>query len=205
MAKEKKKRSEINQERKRKALLEAAIKVFSQKGFHGATISEIASEAKVADGTTYLYFKNKDDLLIKSVENLFDRKMEEMAASINEETTGLAKLLRFAEEHIRIFTKDRKVMRFLAVELRQSKEFYKKYPHFKPLRKYLSYLQEICEEAIEEGTIRNINSTALSYIIFGTINFVITEWAVNKESFSLEEVKDYILDILRDGVIVKEK
>ena len=45
-------------------ILEAAIKVFAEKGFHQSTISQIARQAGVADGTIYLYFKNKDDILV---------------------------------------------------------------------------------------------------------------------------------------------
>lgn len=188
------------QEKKRTALLEAAIKIFSEKGFHGAKIKEIAEEAGVADGTTYLYFKNKDDLLIKAVENLFESRLNAIEKRIGNEKSGYDKLFRFAEEHIILFTQDPKVVRFLAVELRQSKEFYNKYPDFKPLRHYLSYLQSICAEAIEEGSIRNIDPVTLSYIIFGTVNFVITEWAVQDQPFSLEEIKVNIIDILRYGL-----
>jgi TetR/AcrR family fatty acid metabolism transcriptional regulator len=204
MDKIKTKKLSLKQIRKRQALLESAIKVFSEKGFHSSRVSEIAKDAGVADGTTYLYFKNKDDLLIKAVEDLFERKLVEMEERVSKEKTGRDKLLKFAEEHISIFTEDPKVVRFLGVELRQSKEFYKKYPDFKPLRHYLSYLQEICEEAIAEGSIRDIDSKALSYIVYGTVNFVITEWAVQDQVFSLEEIKNYIEDILRFGLIVKK-
>jgi len=201
MKKRQKTKRVINkQEKKRNALLEAAIKIFSEKGFHGAKIKEIAEEAGVADGTTYLYFKNKDDLLIKAVENLFESKLNEIEKRISKEKSGYNKLFCFAEEHIILFTEDPKVVRFLAVELRQSKEFYNKYPDFKPLRHYLSYLQSICAEAIEEGSIRNIDPVTLSYIIFGTVNFVITEWAVQDQPFSLEEIKVHIIDILRYGL-----
>jgi TetR/AcrR family transcriptional regulator, fatty acid metabolism regulator protein len=193
------------QELKRKAILEAAIKVFSVKGFHGAKITEIAHEAGVADGTTYLYFKNKDDLLIKSVENLFENRLNEMEKRIAVKETGYEKLFCFAEEHIMLFTEDPKVVRFLAVELRQSKEFYNKYPDFKPLRHYLSFLQKICAEAIAEGSIRDIDPIALSYIVFGTVNFVITEWAVQDQSFSLEEMKGHIVNILRYGLRMGDK
>jgi len=201
MIKRKKTQRVMNkQEKKRTALLEAAIKIFSEKGFHGAKIKEIAEEAGVADGTTYLYFKNKDDLLIKAVENLFEKRLDAIEKRISEEKSGYDKLFSFAEEHITLFNEDPKVVRFLAVELRQSKEFYNKYPNFKPLRHYLSYLQSICSEAIEEGSIRDIDPVTLSYIIFGTVNFVITEWVVQEKPFSLEEIKGQIIDILRFGL-----
>jgi TetR/AcrR family transcriptional regulator, fatty acid metabolism regulator protein len=192
------------QARKRLSLLEAAIKVFSEKGFHGSKISEIAQEAGVADGTCYLYFKNKDDLLITAVEHLFEKKLKEVESRIAFEKTGLQKLLSFAEEHISTFTEEPKIVRFLAVELRQSKEFYKKYPNFMPLRHYLDMFQDICEQAIEEGSIRKIDAEALSFIVFGTVNFVITEWAVREQVFSLEQMKNLIIDIISYGLVKRE-
>src|SRR5574341_2613717 len=61
---------------KRDRILRAAIRIFSQKGYFNSRISEIARLAGVADGTIYLYFKNKDDLLI----SLFEEKMGEVVA-----------------------------------------------------------------------------------------------------------------------------
>jgi TetR/AcrR family fatty acid metabolism transcriptional regulator len=63
---------------KRERILRAAIRIFSQKGYFNSKISEIARQAGVADGTIYLYFKNKDDLLI----SLFEEKMGEVVADI---------------------------------------------------------------------------------------------------------------------------
>src|SRR5499433_1304416 len=57
---------------KRERILVAAERIFAQHGFFAARVSEIAKEAGVADGTIYLYFKNKDDLLI----SLFESRME---------------------------------------------------------------------------------------------------------------------------------
>ena len=62
--------------KKRADLTKAAIKTFAQKGFHRTKISDIAKKAKVADGTVYLYFENKDDLLIKCFEEMLTDLME---------------------------------------------------------------------------------------------------------------------------------
>ena len=59
-------------ESKHHKIIRAALKVFAQKGFYNARVSEIAKEAQVADGTIYLYFKNKDDILI----HLFEEEMD---------------------------------------------------------------------------------------------------------------------------------
>ena len=60
-----------SREDKRRRIIDAAVEVFAEKGFWNARVSEIAEEAHVADGTIYLYFKSKDDILI----SLFREKM----------------------------------------------------------------------------------------------------------------------------------
>ena len=61
---------------KREAILRAAIKVFAQKGYFNSKVADIAREAGIADGTVYLYFKSKDEIL----HSVFDRAMEEFIA-----------------------------------------------------------------------------------------------------------------------------
>src|SRR6266511_3896381 len=65
---------------KRERILDAAIKVFAAEGFYNAKVSQIAQAAGVADGTIYLYFKSKDDLLIQ----LFEDRMERVNATLRE-------------------------------------------------------------------------------------------------------------------------
>src|SRR4030042_1901678 len=69
---------------KRDRILRAAVKIFSRKGFFNSKVSEIARAAEVADGTIYLYFKNKDDLLI----SLFEEKMGEGVAAVRRRRAG---------------------------------------------------------------------------------------------------------------------
>src|SRR5256885_15696648 len=82
---------------KRARILDAAIRVFAERGFHSATVAEIARAAGVADGTIYLYFKGKDDLLLR----LFDEKMNELLAEVKaavaQERTAPGKVRRFIQ------------------------------------------------------------------------------------------------------------
>src|SRR5947209_17606495 len=91
---------------KRARILEAAIQVFASRGFHTATVAEIARAAGVADGTIYLYFKSKDDLLLK----LFEEKMQELSASAQaamaEEQGAPGKLRRFIQHHLQAVAKN---------------------------------------------------------------------------------------------------
>src|SRR5438477_10149566 len=85
---------------KRERILEAAVRVFAEKGFYNAKVSEVARVAGVADGTIYLYFKSKDDLLI----SLFEDRMEEVnrnvRAALDAGGTPLEKLRRLMLLHL---------------------------------------------------------------------------------------------------------
>src|SRR5207302_3330873 len=110
---------------KRGRILEAAVKVFAERGFHTATVAEIARAAGVADGTIYLYFKSKDDLLLR----LFDEKMtsllEEARADLERESGAAGKLRRFIQLHLALVERNPELASVLIVELRQSAQFLK--------------------------------------------------------------------------------
>ena len=70
---------------KREAILRAAIKVFANKGFFNSKVADIAGEAGIADGTVYLYFKSKDEIL----HSIFDRGMETFISEGRQELEGI--------------------------------------------------------------------------------------------------------------------
>src|SRR6266446_4347584 len=110
---------------KRARIMGAAIRVFAERGFHTATVAEIAKAAGVADGTIYLYFKSKDDLLLR----LFDEKMTglvaEAKAALAEERDAPSRLKRFIQLHLSLVEKKPDLASVLVVELRQSAQFLK--------------------------------------------------------------------------------
>src|SRR3970040_2896993 len=134
-------------------ILRAAIKIFSQKGFFNSKVSDIAQAAGVADGTIYLYFKNKDDLLI----SLFEEKMAEVVADVRErvaaEDGALSRLKIFIENHMGLLLREAGLIEVLQVELRQSNKFMKDYVPVKFLE-YLDVISEILELGKREGTFR---------------------------------------------------
>ncbi|OPX27399.1 MAG: hypothetical protein B1H06_04750 [Candidatus Cloacimonas sp. 4484_143] len=186
---------------KHKAIVRAAIEIFAEKGFHNTKIKEIAKMANVADGTVYLYFSTKDDLFIKAFDELISEKLLIMKELINKEDTYFEQLTKFFDYHVKLFTDEPYIARFLSIELRQSTEFYKKYPDYQPIKRYLSFLQEIIEKAIAEGSIRDVDPVTLSYIMFGTMDFVLTEWSTKDQPFALGDILQKVKDILRYGYL----
>src|SRR5215210_2760582 len=92
---------------KREAILRAAIKVFANKGYFNSKVADIAGEAGIADGTVYLYFKSKDEIL----HSIFDRAMTEFISEGKQELAKLdgpaEKLRKIAELHLSRLGADR--------------------------------------------------------------------------------------------------
>ena len=155
---------------KRNRILRAAIQIFSKKGFYNSKVSEIARASGVADGTIYLYFKNKDDLLI----SLFEEKMGEIVADvrqrISEGKDACARLRIFIENHMGLLERDAGLFEVIQVELRQSNKFLKDYTPVK-FFEYLEVISDILEEGKREGTMRpDLNVSVARRAIFGALD-----------------------------------
>ncbi|MBN2829370.1 MAG: TetR/AcrR family transcriptional regulator [Candidatus Cloacimonetes bacterium] len=196
--KEKKISVEDKKLQKRDAIIKSAIEVFAQKGFHNAKISDIAKRAKVADGTVYLYFNNKDDLMIQAMSELLTEKLFELKKRLTVEKKAINKLYRFFQIHAQALTGDRNVARFITVELRQCQEFYEKYPEFTPIADYIDFVEDLITQAIEDGDIRKeINPRAYAMILLGTVDFVVTQWVLGKDNMSLEKTIEQISQVFQ--------
>jgi len=155
---------------KRDRILRAAVKIFSRNGFFNSKVSEIARAAEVADGTIYLYFRNKDDLLI----SLFEEKMGEVVADVRRRTAvgenALEKLRIFIENHMDLLERESGLVEVLQVELRQSTKFLKDYTPVK-FFEYLEVISDILEEGKREGVLRpDLNVSVARRAIFGALD-----------------------------------
>ena len=166
---------------KRDRILRAAIRIFSQKGYFNSRISEIARSAGVADGTIYLYFKNKDDLLI----SLFEEKMGEVVADIRARVAdgsgALARLQIFIRNHMDLLTREAGLIEVIQVELRQSNKFMKEYVPVKFLE-YLDVISGILEDGKREGVFRpDLNVTLARRAIFGALDEISLAYVLSRK------------------------
>src|SRR3954462_2866258 len=102
---------------KRERILDAAVKVFADKGFYNAKVSEIARVAGVADGTIYLYFKSKDDLLISLFEDRMEQVNHNLRAALGGEGDPVKRLLRGLRLHLELVQQPPQLAEVLTVEL----------------------------------------------------------------------------------------
>ena len=176
---------------RRALILNAAIEVFAKKGFHHARVSDVARCAAVADGTIYLYFKSKDDLLI----SLFEEKMQLIVETFREEVcredSAKARLRRFVELHLNMTAEHPTLAEVLTVELRQSSKFMREYkaPQFAA---YLNLLGEIITFGQERGEIaQGVDPTIARRIIFGALDELSLYWvSLKRQTITFEQAVD---------------
>lgn len=159
---------------KRARILEGALKAFAKKGFYNTKVSEIASEAGVADGTIYLYFKNKDDLLISLFEDRMEFLIDRLETELDAIGDGVIERLRcIVEMHFRLAVEEPDLAEFITVELRQSSKFVKEYENPK-FHDYLHILEKLIARGQEEGSIRSdLDRRIVSRALFGALDEVL--------------------------------
>jgi TetR/AcrR family fatty acid metabolism transcriptional regulator len=188
---------------KRQKILHAATKVFARNGFFHSRVSEIARESGVADGTIYLYFKNKEDILISIFEESMDEILNLVRSEISQHKDALAKLRRFVHLHMALMEQNPRLAEVIQVELRQSSKFMKEYKNVKFLE-YLQFIAEVIEEGQREGLIRpNITSAVFKRMLFGALDELALQWVLSKRRHSLSAAADQVTDIFLQGIAVE--
>ena len=195
----------MKDENKHQKILHAAIKIFSEKGFYNSRVSEIAKEANVADGTIYLYFKNKDDILISLFEEEFGKIVQNMRAALEKEKDALQKIKRFAITHLSIVSKQQELGEVMGVEVRQSSKFMKEYIN-KPFIEYLNIIRSVVTEGQEKGLIRkDLTPGIMKRAFFGALDEMARYWVLStKKKHSIDEAALQISDIFIRGMMSEE-
>lgn len=184
---------------KYKQIIDAAVVVIAENGYHQAQVSKIARQAGVADGTIYLYFKNKEDILI----SLFQEKMGYFVEKIEEKIAGketaAEKLLMMVETHFKMLSEDRHLAIVTQLELRQSnKELRLKINEV--LKGYLSLVEKILTEGKESGEFANTLEVRLArQMIFGTMDETVTTWVMNEQKYDLVTLANPVHQLLLNG------
>lgn len=185
---------------KRAAILRAAIRVFAHNGYFNSKVADIAREAGVADGTVYLYFKSKEEIL----HSIFNRGMEEAIADGRKQLEGISdareKLRRIALLHLERLGADRDLAIVFQVELRGSTKFMEEFSAA-GFAEYLGLIRSAIEEGQRAGVFRpQLNAKLLAKILFGALDEMATNWILSKRRYKLAPMADQVLDIFLNGV-----
>jgi len=182
-------------------IIDAATKVFAKKGFYNAKVSEIAQEAGIADGTIYIYFKHKDDILISLFEEKMQEVLDNMKQQISLESDPLKKIEKFALVHLKLIQDNKDIAEIIQVELRQSSKFMKNYHNIK-FFEYLDLIGRIIQEGKEKGLIReDILPGIAKRAFFGALDEMSRFWVLSKKpKYDIETASRQISGFFINGI-----
>jgi TetR/AcrR family transcriptional regulator, fatty acid metabolism regulator protein len=188
---------------KRTEILQAAIRIFARSGFFNSRVSDVAKHAGVADGTIYLYFRNKDDLLI----SLFDQTMGEFVDRATTALSGLKdpvdKLRRLAALHLEGLGRNRDLAVVFQIELRHSSKFMTRFSTTR-LADYFDLIRCVIREGQAKQRFRKeLNEKIITKCFFGALDEMATNWILSKRRYDLPALSDVVVDLFVRGMEVQ--
>ncbi len=185
---------------KRERILAAAVKVFAEKGFYCARVSDVARQAGVADGTIYLYFASKEDLLRGLFEENMQAIIERLRALMEDVDTASQKLARLFEGYAQFTRDEPELAEVLTVELRESGKFMNEFaaPLF---GEFLRLIVEVIEDGQRAGELRqDFSSRNIARAIFGALDELSLAWVMSKRKWDLTKSGREVLDVFLGGM-----
>src|SRR2546428_12364168 len=186
---------------KRERILRAAIDVFAQNGYFNAKVSEIARAAGVADGTIYLYFDGKEDLLVSIFRDHtrnYLQSLERDLANVNRPEERIRIAIR---HHLETLGQDRELAIVAQVALRLSLKFMTLLSH-QEIADYLNILRKIVEQGQTEGVFRrNLHPQLVAKAVFGILDEMVTSWVLSEKDYALADQADPVADLVLNGLL----
>jgi len=186
---------------RRRQILEGAIRAFAARGFYRTRVSDIAKSAGVADGTIYLYFEGKDDLLAQVLRQALDSFWERGEEYVRAGATAPERLDRLVELHLRYMGEDRNLATVFQVDLRHS-------PHFlgevsrRIFRDYLERVAGLVAEGQSQRQLRgDLTPRQAAHMIFGVLDQLVTSWVLSQRNYRLESLTPVAQDFVRRAMV----
>ncbi|WP_136605773.1 TetR/AcrR family transcriptional regulator [Paenibacillus dokdonensis] len=181
-------------------ILNAALNVIAENGFHGSQISKIAKEAGVADGTIYLYFKNKEDILISLFQERLGNLVAMFHSSVKETNSADDALRKVCEIHFTELENNVNLAYVTQIELRQSSLELRKAIGL-VVKPYIQLIEHIVERGMSEGSFRqNLDVKLTRLLIFGAMDEVVTSWLISDRKYSLSGQVDKTVEFFLKGL-----
>jgi TetR/AcrR family fatty acid metabolism transcriptional regulator len=172
-------------------ILRAAEKVFAEKGFTKAKISEIAKIAGISEATVYEYFENKEDVFLSIPQKRFQENLDELSETFHIKHP-VRKLKRFTKYYFFLLLTEEDFLKVFLLQLQLNTRFYTS-KAFESFRRYFSVVEGIIEEGKNEGYFRDdVNPRVFRNMFFGAFSHLALRWVMfgdGKEPDKIKEIK----------------
>jgi len=178
----------MNKRSKKNAILESATKIFSEKGFVDATISEIARRAGLASSGIYIYYENKEGILFTIIENFLAKSISGLKEHLQGIQGAENKLRKAIWFHCKSYSGNKSEIK-IVLESRSYPRFYKS-TAYNALKKYAGIITDIINEGMADGTFNSLSSAMiLRDMILGTVDHIAINWTLKNAPNSLDQAE----------------
>lgn len=186
---------------KRERILRAAIEVFARNGYFNAKVSEIAKAAGVADGTIYLYFDGKEDLLVTVFREHTRNYLQSLERDLAHVRRPEERLRIAIRHHLETLGRDRPLAIVAQVELRHSLKFMSLLSQ-QEVADYLNMLRKIVEHGQSDGSFRRtLHPQLVAKAVFGILDEMVTSWILSEKEYELAAHSEPIADLILTGLL----
>ena len=196
--------SQSSRSEKPQRILDAAIAVIAETGYFQARVSDIADRAGVADGTIYLYFKNKEQMLMAAINSAFATFLANARAALEGVSDPRERLRTLAFLHLEGMGRNRNLAVVFQTELRQSAKFLRQFSQ-EQLIEYFDLIRETVRAGQRAGVFRaDVSDKIVANCFFGALDEMVTSWILSERDYSLKGAAAPIVDLVLHGLNTPE-
>ncbi|HEU4636350.1 MAG TPA: TetR/AcrR family transcriptional regulator [Edaphobacter sp.] len=185
-------------------ILDAAVEVIAERGYFNSPVSAIARRAGVADGTIYLYFKSKEDVLHTAIDKTFGRFFDQVEGQFQTIADPRAQLEYIAQIHLESHSINRSMTILMQTEMRQSAQFLARFSHHHLVR-YIQMVREIIRRGQEQGTFRrDISDGVVAHCMFGAIDELLSSAVFTGRTYDAKTTARQVMEVLLHGISAGE-
>ena len=181
-------------------ILDAAVEVIAERGYFRSPVSAIADRAGVADGTVYLYFKSKDDVLRTAIDTTFNRFYKQVEEEFRTLHGPREQLEYIAQVHLESNAVNRNMAILMQTEVRQSAKFIAEFSHHH-LVKYIQVVREVVRRGQQEGIFRrDVSDGVVAHCMFGAIDELLSSAVFTGRVYDAKTTAAQVIDVLLNGI-----
>ncbi len=191
--------AEVSSE-KYQRILDAAVGVIAENGYFHSPVSAIAARAGVADGTIYLYFKSKDDVLRTAIDTTFGRFYRQVEERFKTMHGPREQLEYIARLHLESASVNRSMAILMQTEMRQSAKFIAEFSHHHLVR-YIGVVREVVRRGQQKGLFRqDVSDGVVAHCMFGAIDELLSSAVFTGRTYDAQATAAQVVDVLMRGI-----
>jgi AcrR family transcriptional regulator len=183
-------------------ILDAALDVFSNKGYHDTTVDEIVEASATSKGSVYFHFPNKQRLFIALVDRFADLLERRVIEAISEHDAGIDRVRAALQACLETFGRYRRLAKILLVQAAGLGAVFE-HKRQEVLERFAGLVQTYLIEAIEVGDLAPMDSEVVAHAWIGAINAVVIRW-VYTGTPTPDRILSTLLPVLLRGVGFEE-